>query len=95
MREIHNLGRFPPLDSYSGQLLWEGLNNCFDFLPLAATINGKVFCVHGGIPRTIAIPAHLRADPAYLATLNQDSIHVDLRDNAEGVLKTIKQVFLY
>lgn len=36
-----------------GQALWENINKVFDRMPLAAVIDGDVFCVHGGIPRPI------------------------------------------
>ena len=34
-----------------GANVWEAVNDAFDRLPLAATIDDSVFCVHGGIPR--------------------------------------------
>ena len=33
--------------------LWEETNRVFDYLPLAATIDDVIFCVHGGIPRPV------------------------------------------
>jgi len=34
-----------------GIQLWEAVNKAFDRMPLAATIDRKIFCIHGGIPR--------------------------------------------
>jgi len=34
-----------------GEKVWRAANTVFDCLPLAATIDGSVFCSHGGIPR--------------------------------------------
>ena len=34
-----------------GEEVYEEVNRVFDRLPLAAVIDGDIFCVHGGIPR--------------------------------------------
>eukprot|EP00961_Rhodomonas_salina_P173626 2341618-Rhodomonas_salina.1 len=39
-----------------GYAVWEAINNFFDTLPLAASIDDSVFCVHGGIPRELCRP---------------------------------------
>lgn len=37
-----------------GDELWRAFNRCFEYMPLAAVIDKKVFCVHAGIPRYLA-----------------------------------------
>ena len=34
-----------------GMTVWQAINAVFKVLPLAACIDGKIFCSHGGIPR--------------------------------------------
>jgi diadenosine tetraphosphatase ApaH/serine/threonine PP2A family protein phosphatase len=36
-----------------GYRVWEGCNQVFDRMPLAAVIDQDIFCVHGGIPRPV------------------------------------------
>ena len=38
-----------------GYAVWEAVNNFFDTLALAATIDDTIFCVHGGIPRELCM----------------------------------------
>ncbi|KAJ8985300.1 hypothetical protein NQ317_007087 [Molorchus minor] len=33
-----------------GNEVWMSINNAFDVMPLAAKIDGKLFCCHGGVP---------------------------------------------
>jgi diadenosine tetraphosphatase ApaH/serine/threonine PP2A family protein phosphatase len=37
-----------------GYRVWEESNQTFDRLPLAAVIDQDIFCVHGGIPRSVS-----------------------------------------
>ena len=39
------------IDIYGGYApeLYETVNNCFNYMPLAALVGGDIFCVHGGI----------------------------------------------
>ncbi|XP_023310381.1 uncharacterized protein LOC108912646 [Anoplophora glabripennis] len=40
-----------------GSEVWMSVNNAFDTMPIAATIDGKLFCCHGGIPPPWLCPA--------------------------------------
>jgi diadenosine tetraphosphatase ApaH/serine/threonine PP2A family protein phosphatase len=44
-----------------GRAVWDSVNDFFDTLPLAARIGGRIFCVHGGIPRELCQP-HARLE---------------------------------
>jgi hypothetical protein len=50
-----------------GRQLWDQVNSAFDRLPLAATIDNDVFCVHGGIPR----PPMMSSSPQAAAMLSE------------------------
>ena len=44
-----------------GPVVWEGVNACFDRLPLCAVIDDEICCVHGGMPRRPPPKYHGRA----------------------------------
>lgn len=37
-----------------GQSVWDRINAVYDRMPMGATIDKNVFCVHGGIPRSVS-----------------------------------------
>ncbi|KAK9868860.1 hypothetical protein WJX84_000767 [Apatococcus fuscideae] len=41
------------LGDQAGIMTWTRLNNCFNWLPLAASIEERILCMHGGIGRSI------------------------------------------
>ncbi|CAL4139946.1 unnamed protein product, partial [Meganyctiphanes norvegica] len=34
-----------------GKEIWNGINDAFDCMPIAAIVDRKIFCIHGGIPK--------------------------------------------
>ena len=48
------------LRKYGSAEIWKICNEIFDLLPLAAVINNKVFCVHGGLSPTLTNISEVR-----------------------------------
>ena len=57
-----------------GYRLWEACNQVFDRLPLVAVVDQDIFCVHGGIPRPIAMGKPQHRGP--VTTRIQDILNV-------------------
>ncbi|KAK2170289.1 hypothetical protein LSH36_3g04007 [Paralvinella palmiformis] len=62
-----------------GEQIWQAINECFDCMPIAATVDDKIFCVHGGIPS-----ADAESGGGYIGAINE--IPVPLRDPEEESL---------
>lgn len=41
--------------------MWKYFTDLFDYLPLTATVEGRVFCLHGGLSPTLDTLDHVRA----------------------------------
>ena len=46
-----------------GDAVWRAINSVFELLPVAATIDGAVLCVHGGLGASLQSVAQLHALP--------------------------------
>jgi diadenosine tetraphosphatase ApaH/serine/threonine PP2A family protein phosphatase len=53
---VHRLG-----GRQQGVAVWRRLNLLFEWMPMAATINGCILCVHGGIGRTLQTLDEIRS----------------------------------
>ena len=54
------------IDKYN-ESLWEAINEVFDRLPFAAIVDNKLFCSHGGIPKSADTIEKLNAMPRVLS----------------------------
>ena len=46
---------------YGNANVWKYFTDLFDYLPLTATVEGRVFCLHGGLSPTLDTLDHVRA----------------------------------
>ncbi|KAL1494191.1 hypothetical protein ABEB36_009828 [Hypothenemus hampei] len=58
-----------------GNEVWNAVNNAFDTMPIAATVDGKIFCCHGGVPPPWLCPviSAINDIPTVLNQPNQQS----------------------
>eukprot|EP00232_Nephroselmis_pyriformis_P020890 CAMPEP_0182865234 /NCGR_PEP_ID=MMETSP0034_2-20130328/7583_1 /TAXON_ID=156128 /ORGANISM="Nephroselmis pyriformis, Strain CCMP717" /LENGTH=859 /DNA_ID=CAMNT_0024997525 /DNA_START=139 /DNA_END=2715 /DNA_ORIENTATION=- len=71
---------------------WQRINNLFNWLPLAATIENKILCMHGGIGRSINFISQIEALQRPITMEEGDQVLRDLlwsdptiNDGVEGV----------
>ena len=48
------------LRKFGNLSVWRYFTNLFDFLPLSATIDNKIFCLHGGLSPKLKTLDHIR-----------------------------------
>lgn len=72
-------------DGSEGYAVWRCINDVFDMLPLAAVVDSKIFCAHGGIPRaTLTEKYNLLSTiesiprPILAATIDRSHLILDL-----------------
>lgn len=46
--------------------LWDMINDCFDQLPVAAVIDNRLYCAHGGIPASVDTIAQILDAPVLM-----------------------------
>ncbi|GAX81721.1 hypothetical protein CEUSTIGMA_g9149.t1 [Chlamydomonas eustigma] len=61
-----------------GVWVWRRINDLFNFLPLAASIEGKILCMHGGIGRSIHKIEQIAAIPRPVTMEDGGPILMDL-----------------
>mmetsp|Transcript_62661 Transcript_62661/g.97524 ORF Transcript_62661/g.97524 Transcript_62661/m.97524 type:complete len:250 (-) Transcript_62661:54-803(-) len=49
--------------AHDGEDIWERVNDVFEFLPIAALVEGAILCIHGGIGDSISLLNDLRGIP--------------------------------
>jgi diadenosine tetraphosphatase ApaH/serine/threonine PP2A family protein phosphatase len=63
-----------------GEDLWERCNDVFEFLPIAALVEGAILCIHGGIGDSISLLDDLRGIPKPIQVPGDINEHTTRRD---------------
>ena len=58
--------------------VWRRINDLFNYLPLAASIEGKILCMHGGIGRSIHKVEQISAIPRPVTMEDGGPVLMDL-----------------
>ena len=61
-----------------GVWVWRRINDLFNYLPLAASIEGKILCMHGGIGRSIHKVEQISAIPRPVTMEDGGPVLMDL-----------------
>lgn len=59
------------ISTYGDESLWKAINNVFEYMPIAAVIDKRTFCVHGGIASGFTSITQINHIPR---PLNQDNL---------------------
>eukprot|EP00448_Togula_jolla_P024893 CAMPEP_0170573732 /NCGR_PEP_ID=MMETSP0224-20130122/2919_1 /TAXON_ID=285029 /ORGANISM="Togula jolla, Strain CCCM 725" /LENGTH=691 /DNA_ID=CAMNT_0010896333 /DNA_START=12 /DNA_END=2088 /DNA_ORIENTATION=- len=57
--------------AHEGEDVWERVNDVFEFLPIAALVEGAILCIHGGIGDSIASLEDLRGIPKPIQVIGE------------------------
>lgn len=74
----HLYGFFDECQEFYNEEIWKLFNEVFTYLPLAAIISQRIFCVHGGISQHMASPSIIKDIQRPLREIQEDSYISDL-----------------
>lgn len=57
--------------NHEGEDIWERVNDVFEFLPIAALVDGAILCIHGGIGDSITTLDDLRGIPKPIQVIGE------------------------
>jgi len=63
-----------------GEDIWERVNDVFEFLPIAALVEGQILCIHGGIGDTISTLDDLRGIPKPIQVVGEVNANTPKQD---------------
>lgn len=66
--------------AHEGELIWERVNDVFEFLPIAALVEGTILCIHGGIGDSITMLDDLRGIPKPIQVVGEIDASTTRRD---------------
>jgi diadenosine tetraphosphatase ApaH/serine/threonine PP2A family protein phosphatase/Ca2+-binding EF-hand superfamily protein len=66
--------------AHEGEDIWERVNDVFEFLPIAALVEGLILCIHGGIGDSISTLDDLRGIPKPIQVVGEITASTTARD---------------